>query len=183
VVATIVREAVAAVVVAALRSGTITVRSLSIATMSSTATDRIFGFAAPRSSCSRSISSSGDRVMAEGYFQHAEHYFRILNAIAQATQQSQATQQVQHTQRGRHQDGENAERGGQDDTGQHHAGQNHGGQAHGGQTHGGQAHGGQNQGGQNQGYASQDGDDEQASGDERSQPRSASQPEMSSADH
>ncbi len=121
----------------------------------------------------RDATSSGDRVMAEGYFQHAEHYFRILNAIAQATQQSQATQQVQHTQRGRHQDGENAERGGQDDTGQHHAGQNHGGQAH----------GGQNQGGQNQGYASQDGDDEQASGDERSQPRSASRPEMSSADH
>ncbi len=25
--------------------------------------------------------------MAESYFQHAEHYFRILNAIAQATQQ------------------------------------------------------------------------------------------------
>jgi hypothetical protein len=35
----------------------------------------------------RDATSSGDRVMAEGYFQHAEHYFRILNAIAQATQQ------------------------------------------------------------------------------------------------
>ncbi len=34
----------------------------------------------------RDASSSGDRVMAESYFQHAEHYFRILNAMAQATQ-------------------------------------------------------------------------------------------------
>jgi hypothetical protein len=33
----------------------------------------------------RDASSSGDRVMAESYFQHAEHYFRILNAMAQAT--------------------------------------------------------------------------------------------------
>ena len=37
----------------------------------------------------RDSTSSGDRVMAESYFQHAEHYFRILNAIAQATQQGQ----------------------------------------------------------------------------------------------
>jgi hypothetical protein len=37
----------------------------------------------------RDATSSGDRVMAESYFQHAEHYFRILNAMAQATQQSQ----------------------------------------------------------------------------------------------
>ncbi len=37
----------------------------------------------------RDATSSGDRVMAEGYFQHAEHYFRIINAINQAQQQSQ----------------------------------------------------------------------------------------------
>jgi hypothetical protein len=37
----------------------------------------------------RDATSSGDRVMAEGYFQHAEHYFRILNAMNQAAQQSQ----------------------------------------------------------------------------------------------
>ncbi len=36
----------------------------------------------------RDASSSGDRVMAESYFQHAEHYFRILNAMAQAAQAS-----------------------------------------------------------------------------------------------
>lgn len=37
----------------------------------------------------RDASSSGDRVMAESYFQYAEHYFRILNAMAQAVQQGQ----------------------------------------------------------------------------------------------
>jgi hypothetical protein len=37
----------------------------------------------------RDATSSGDRVMAEGYFQHAEHYFRIINAINQAAQQNQ----------------------------------------------------------------------------------------------
>jgi len=37
----------------------------------------------------RDATSGGDRVMAEGYFQHAEHYFRILNAMAQAAQQNQ----------------------------------------------------------------------------------------------
>ena len=35
----------------------------------------------------RDATGSGDRVMAEGYFQHAEHYFRILNAMNQAQQQ------------------------------------------------------------------------------------------------
>jgi Domain of unknown function (DUF4167) len=41
----------------------------------------------------RDASGSGDRVMAEAYFQHAEHYFRILNAMAQAAQQNQQNQQ------------------------------------------------------------------------------------------
>jgi hypothetical protein len=35
----------------------------------------------------RDATSAGDRVMAESYFQHAEHYFRILNAMSQAQQQ------------------------------------------------------------------------------------------------
>lgn len=37
----------------------------------------------------RDATSAGDRVAAEGYFQHAEHYFRILGAMnaAQAQQQ------------------------------------------------------------------------------------------------
>jgi hypothetical protein len=41
----------------------------------------------------RDATSSGDRVMAESYFQHAEHYFRILNAMNQAAQQNQFGQQ------------------------------------------------------------------------------------------
>ncbi len=40
----------------------------------------------------RDATSVGDRVMAEGYFQHAEHYFRILNAMNQAAQQQHGGQ-------------------------------------------------------------------------------------------
>ncbi len=61
----------------------------------------------------RDATSSGDRVMAEGYFQHAEHYFRILNAIAQAAQQSQVSQQPHHHQRRHHADGEQDDRQGE----------------------------------------------------------------------
>jgi hypothetical protein len=42
----------------------------------------------------RDATSGGDRVMAESYFQHAEHYFRIVNAINQATQQGQGQGQA-----------------------------------------------------------------------------------------
>ena len=37
----------------------------------------------------RDATSSGDRVMAESYFQYAEHYFRIIGAMQAAQQQSQ----------------------------------------------------------------------------------------------
>lgn len=40
----------------------------------------------------RDATGSGDRVMAESYFQHAEHYFRILNAMAQAAAAAQPGQ-------------------------------------------------------------------------------------------
>ncbi len=44
----------------------------------------------------RDATGSGDRVMAESYFQHAEHYFRILNAMNQAQQhQSQQHRRYQ----------------------------------------------------------------------------------------
>jgi Domain of unknown function (DUF4167) len=46
----------------------------------------------------RDATSSGDRVQAEGFFQHAEHYFRILNAMNQAAQQ-QGGQGHQQTRR------------------------------------------------------------------------------------
>ncbi len=43
----------------------------------------------------RDANSSGDRVMAESYLQHAEHYFRILAAQqAQAQLQQQQYQQA-----------------------------------------------------------------------------------------
>ncbi|MCH4023366.1 MAG: DUF4167 domain-containing protein [Acetobacter sp.] len=41
----------------------------------------------------RDATSSGDRVTAEAFFQHAEHYFRIINAMAQAAQQAQMERQ------------------------------------------------------------------------------------------
>jgi Domain of unknown function (DUF4167) len=44
----------------------------------------------------RDATGAGDRVTAEGYFQHAEHYFRILNAMSQ---QAQGGGQQQHHQR------------------------------------------------------------------------------------
>jgi hypothetical protein len=43
----------------------------------------------------RDATSSGDRVTAEAFFQHAEHYFRILNAMNQAQQQGQPNGQAQ----------------------------------------------------------------------------------------
>ncbi len=44
----------------------------------------------------RDATGSGDRVMAESYFQYAEHYFRILNAINQASQQNAGQGNGQH---------------------------------------------------------------------------------------
>ena len=40
----------------------------------------------------RDATSGGDRVAAEGYFQHAEHYFRILGAMAAVQNQNQPQQ-------------------------------------------------------------------------------------------
>jgi hypothetical protein len=46
----------------------------------------------------RDATSGGDRVTAEAFFQHAEHYFRILNAMNQAQQQGQPSGQGQQQQ-------------------------------------------------------------------------------------
>ncbi|WP_332350784.1 DUF4167 domain-containing protein [Asaia spathodeae] len=51
----------------------------------------------------RDATGTGDRILAEAYFQHAEHYFRILNAMTQAAQQSQMERQERHQQRARSQ--------------------------------------------------------------------------------
>ena len=57
----------------------------------------------------RDATSASDRVMAESYFQHAEHYFRILNAMSQAAQAQGGP--PQHQQR-RYQNGPEQEGGG-----------------------------------------------------------------------
>lgn len=49
----------------------------------------------------RDANSSGDRVMAENYLQHAEHYFRIMSAAQAQQQQQQQQQQGQHNGNGR----------------------------------------------------------------------------------
>jgi hypothetical protein len=59
----------------------------------------------------RDATSSGDRVMAESYFQHAEHYFRILSAMNQAAQQNGQPQQQHQGQRRMDQDGNRAGEG------------------------------------------------------------------------
>ncbi|GBQ10627.1 DUF4167 domain-containing protein [Swaminathania salitolerans] len=61
----------------------------------------------------RDATGTGDRILAEAYFQHAEHYFRILNAMTQAAQQSQMERQERHQQRVRsqHQDQEERRQG------------------------------------------------------------------------
>jgi hypothetical protein len=94
----------------------------------------------------RDANSSGDRVMAENYLQHAEHYYRLIMAF-QAHQQSQQVQQ--HQQQG--QGGGNAQpygggngggQGGYQNNGQHYRGPNGNGQQPGGDANGNVAEGG-----------------------------------------
>lgn len=40
----------------------------------------------------REAQSSGDRIAAENFFQHAEHYFRVMNANSEAFQNQRAQQ-------------------------------------------------------------------------------------------
>jgi len=53
----------------------------------------------------RDANTAGDRVMAENYLQHAEHYFRILRD-AQLQQQQYQQQQQQHHQSGGYRPGQ-----------------------------------------------------------------------------
>lgn len=46
----------------------------------------------------RDAQSSGDRVTAENYLQHAEHYFRIIEAINEATAAEQSMQNARGSQ-------------------------------------------------------------------------------------
>ncbi len=49
----------------------------------------------------RDANSSGDRISAEGYYQHAEHYFRIVNDSTDPQNAARQQQQQQQQQRGR----------------------------------------------------------------------------------
>ncbi|MEE8563390.1 MAG: DUF4167 domain-containing protein [Alphaproteobacteria bacterium] len=49
-------------------------------------------------SLARDAQSSGDRIAAENYFQHAEHYYRILNVNAQNAQNAQHAQNTKNAQ-------------------------------------------------------------------------------------
>lgn len=44
-------------------------------------------------SLARDANSSGDRIMAENYLQHAEHYLRLINALQNAASGQQPTTQ------------------------------------------------------------------------------------------
>jgi hypothetical protein len=81
----------------------------------------------------RDANSSGDRVMAENYLQHAEHYYRLIMAF-QAHQQAQQAQHQQNQQGGGAQpyggggNGNGQAGGGHYNNGGHHRQQNGGGQ-------------------------------------------------------
>lgn len=104
----------------------------------------------------RDAFGSGDRVTAEGYFQHAEHYFRILNAMSQAQSGGQHQQHQRRFQTPSEPEGE-----GPDGTGDQpeHQGQGNGAQ---------QGHGAQGNGHQANGHApEQDADGEGSSAESR----------------
>ena len=45
----------------------------------------------------RDAQSSGDPIASENYYQHAEHYFRLIAAAQEQFRQSQPYYQQQHT--------------------------------------------------------------------------------------
>jgi hypothetical protein len=61
----------------------------------------------------RDANSSGDRVMAENYLQHAEHYYRIVAATAAQQAQYQAQQAAQAVANGQRPPGQGDQPGGQ----------------------------------------------------------------------
>ena len=46
----------------------------------------------------RDANAAGDRIAAEGYYQHAEHYFRVYTGALEANQARQAQAQAQNPQ-------------------------------------------------------------------------------------
>jgi hypothetical protein len=45
----------------------------------------------------RGAQTAGDRIAAENYFQHAEHYFRVINADAEGNPRSRYHQPSEGT--------------------------------------------------------------------------------------
>ncbi|MGE0260966.1 MAG: DUF4167 domain-containing protein [Alphaproteobacteria bacterium] len=116
----------------------------------------------------RDASSAGDRIMAENYYQHAEHYLRIINAdLAEAERNGQQVGSMpgQPQQNGQGQGGGQGPRGrGRRGNGGDHAGQP-------GEMHGGQ--------GVEYGFDSDDdmdGDEDDGSDDRHLDPGDAEQP-------
>lgn len=57
----------------------------------------------------REAQSSGDRIAAENFYQHAEHYFRVMNANGEALRQQQQQQQQMDQEPGAEGEGEQPE--------------------------------------------------------------------------
>ena len=94
----------------------------------------------------RDATSAGDRVMAENYHQHADHYYRVMISLNPPAQRDEDRQ----PEMGDMGDMQPQEGRGRGDRSQSPDGQNQAGQNQGGQNQGGQNQGGQNQERQNQ---------------------------------
>src|SRR5690242_8676695 len=131
----------------------------------------------------RDAGAAGDRVAAENFLQHADHYYRVLSSmndgqrprmggrelsVADVNVQnvSQGLSAALYNSGGGNPQGMDAGMGDGQDPGNQAGGQGHGGQGHGnqghggqggGQGHGGQGHGGQGHGGQGHGGQNQGG--------------------------
>ena len=57
----------------------------------------------------RDATSSGDRIAAEGYYQHAEHYFRVMNVAREEAARGNGDGRDGERGRGRRSNGRDAE--------------------------------------------------------------------------
>ena len=126
----------------------------------------------------RDATSTGDRIAAENYLQHAEHYYRLMVAQGLLNPQNgganrpdgedgQPEPEGQMGQGNGQQPGmadgvggERANAGQANPQGQDHGGHGHGGHGHGGHGHAGRGHSGRDQGGRDQGGRGQGGHDQ-----------------------
>ncbi len=97
----------------------------------------------------RDAQLSNDRVAAENFNQHAEHYTRMLAEATREMAAEQEARQSQYNQNGGGNAGQpyQGQNGNAGNGGQNYSNQNNGGQNNGSQSNGGQNNGGQNNGG------------------------------------